>query len=401
MMLALRGAAVSAVLCLASAASPPPIGPNEAIIFADHFSGPLLNTSVWKHELTLSGEGNWEFEWYSNNRTVSYVRNGSLVISPQLTVNAIGAAGLAGADVNLWGGDPATACTDNGFFGCERTGGGGGNIINPVLSARVRTAETFAFKYGRVEVVARMPRGDWMWPAIWLMPTEAAYGQWPASGEIDIAESRGNARGYPAGGCESFGSTLHYGPYWPEDAYLTTHATYSAPSGDLSTDFHTYGLLWTAERMTTYIDNTVVLDVNINETFWSRGGFATSQPGISSPWQDSPNANAPFDQRMYILLNVAVGGTNGYFPDAMGGKPWSDTSDSAANLFWAAYASQWGPTWASGSPMMIDSVTVRQDPAQGEYRLAISSTAQRLPTHPPPFSFSPSAGGDYAFRPML
>jgi len=364
--------AASAVVSAALAAAPPPIGPNEKIVFQDDFSGPLLDTSIWKHELTLSGEGNWEFEWYTNNRTVSSVKNGSLVISPQLTASAIGAAGLGSADVNLWGGDPATACTDNGFFGCERTGGGGGNIINPVLSARVRTAETFAFKYGRVETVARLPRGDWMWPAVWLMPTNAAYGEWPASGEIDIVESRGNARGYAGGGgCEAFSSTLHYGPYWPSDGYLNAHANYSAPSGDLSTDFHTYGLLWTAERLTTYIDDVVVLDVPVNVSFWERGGWAASAPGSANPWADSPNAVAPFDQRMYLIINLAVGGTNGYFPDGVGGKPWSDTSGSAANAFWAA-KDAWYPSWTS--PFMVDSVKVWQDPAQG---------------------------GDYALRPML
>ena len=362
---------LAAAAAVALAAAPPPIGPNEAVIFADNFDGPGINMTVWKHELTLSGEGNWEFEWYTNNRTVSYVRNGSLCIQPQLTASAIGAAGLATADVNLWGGDPATACTDNGFYGCERTGGGGGNVINPVLSARLRTAESFAFRYGRVEVRARLPRGDWLWPAIWLMPTNAAYGVWPASGEIDIMESRGNARGYPGGGCESVSSTLHFGPYWPLDGYETAHASYAAADGDLTTDFHTYGLLWTQERLVTYIDDTIVLDVPVNTSFWARGGWETSAPGSASPWEDSPNAVAPFDQRMYLIINVAAGGTNGYFPDGAAGKPWQDTSSSAANEFWAA-ESAWYPSWTS--PFMIDSVKVYQDPAQG---------------------------GDYVLRPML
>jgi len=361
--------ALSALAALAAAAAPPPIGPTEAIVFQDDFNS--LDLTIWKHELTLSGEGNWEFEWYGNNRTVSYAKNGTLFISPKLTASVIGAAGLNNADVNLWGGDPATACTDNGFYGCERTGGGGGNIINPIISARLRTAESFAFKYGRVEFVARLPRGDWMWPALWLMPTNAAYGQWPASGEIDIVESRGNARGYPGGGCESFSSTLHYGPYWPQDAYLNAHASYSAPSGDLSTDFHTYGLLWTKTGITTYIDDTVVLDLPVNESFWERGNFDATVPGSANPWSDSENDVAPFDQRMYIIMNVAVGGTNGYFPDGAASKPWQDTSNSAANEFWSA-SSQWLPSWTS--PMMVDSVKVWQAPEQG---------------------------GDYVLRPML
>ncbi len=60
-------------------------------------------------------------------------------------------------------------------------------------SAAVRTVESFAFTYGRVEVRAKLPRGDWLWPAIWLLPKWHQYGDWPTSGEIDIMESRGNA----------------------------------------------------------------------------------------------------------------------------------------------------------------------------------------------------------------
>ena len=136
-----------------------------------------------------------EFEAYLNNRSISYARNGTLHIKPAFMADSMN---LASADLNLWSGDPATTCTDNFDYGCERVGGA--NIINPIASAKLRTAETFTFTYGRVEVVAQMPAGDWLWPAIWLMPTEAAYGPWPTSGEIDIAESRGNAASYAAGG---------------------------------------------------------------------------------------------------------------------------------------------------------------------------------------------------------
>ena len=56
-------------------------------------------------------------------------------------------------------------------------------------------------------------QGDWLWPAFWLLPKDGAYGTWPASGEIDIMESRGNAPGYPGGGVNAFGSTLHWGAW--------------------------------------------------------------------------------------------------------------------------------------------------------------------------------------------
>ena len=83
-------------------------------------------------------------------------------------------------------------------------------MLNPIQSARLRTANSFSFKYGRVEIRAQLPRGDWIWPAIWMMPRYNAYGGWPASGEIDIMESRGNAPGYPLGGHNAYGSTLHW-----------------------------------------------------------------------------------------------------------------------------------------------------------------------------------------------
>ena len=186
------------------------------------------------------------------------------------------------------------------------------------------------------------------------MPTEAAYGPWPTSGEIDIAESRGNAASYAPGGRNTVGSTLHYGPYCCDDAYLTEHASYTLPSGDLSEGFHTYGLTWNSSMIQTYVDTTVVLTAPINETFFARGGFPDT---IDNPWQDGA-MNAPFDKGFYLILNLAVGGTNGYFPDGPE-KPWSDTSDFAANEFWAA-ASTWRPTWTS--PFLVDSVRVWQTP---------------------------------------
>ncbi|KAJ8312733.1 hypothetical protein KUTeg_010106 [Tegillarca granosa] len=80
-------------------------------------------------------------------------------------------------------------CTGNAFYGCSRHGSSS-NILNPVQSARIRSSRGFNFKYGKLEVEAKMPKGDWLWPAIWMLPKWYGYGNWPASGEIDIVESR-------------------------------------------------------------------------------------------------------------------------------------------------------------------------------------------------------------------
>lgn len=64
---------------------------------------------------------------------------------------------------NLQGGSPADLCTGNNYWGCERAGNPT-NLVNPIQSARLRTVNSFAFKYGKIEVIAQMPKGDWLWP---------------------------------------------------------------------------------------------------------------------------------------------------------------------------------------------------------------------------------------------
>jgi beta-glucanase (GH16 family) len=307
----------------------------ETLIFSDDFSKGI-DFSVWKHEITMGGGGNWEFEYYANNRSNSFVRDGVLHLKPTLTADRLGAAAVDGTiptTLELWGSAPADECTSAAFYGCSRASGGG-NVLNPVQSARLRTAGTFSFKYGRLEVEAKLPRGDWIWPAIWLLPEEQAYGLWPASGEIDLMESRGNDPSYSAGGNNCFGSTLHFGPFYPEDPYELTHAESCTTDGStLNDDFHTYGLVWNENELYTYLDSPSnrVLNLQMNESFWEKGGWSKNN-ALNNPWDGQPN-NAPFDQKFYLIFNVAVGGVNGYFPDGVGGKPWSDKSTNAARDF--------------------------------------------------------------------
>ena len=197
-----------------------------------------------------------------------------------------------------------------------------------------------------------MPKGDWLWPAIWLLPTDQSYGRWPASGEIDIIESRGNSPSYAPGGYDTFGSTLHWGPSWKEDKWQLTHA--EKKGVDLADDFHIYGLIWNETYIGTYFDSEddVVLSFPIEKSFWELGGWPS--PPWSNPW-DGRGKIAPFDRRFYLIINLACGGTNGYFPDGVGNKPWSDSASNAMDQFYDA-KDQWYPTWTS--PMAVDSVKV-------------------------------------------
>lgn len=75
------------------------------LIFEDTFD--TLDFKKWQHEITLAGGGNWEFQWYLNNRSNSYTDNGILYLAPTLTTDTIGDAGLTSANLNIHGGSPA------------------------------------------------------------------------------------------------------------------------------------------------------------------------------------------------------------------------------------------------------------------------------------------------------
>lgn len=243
-------------------------------------------------------------------------------------------------------------------------------VINPVRSARLHTKKSVNIKYGKVEVTARMPTGDWLWPAIWMLPKDNVYGEWPKSGEIDvsakrccfeasadplsqIAEARGNNASYGFRGNNYVNSALHWGPTPKFDRYYWTQGWRNMRRATWAEDYHTFGMEWNENFLWTYVDSRVnqVISLRFNkESFWSRGKFPTTMQNgsdivkLTNIWSKSEENVAPFDQEFYLILNLAVGGTNGWFPDSVGGKPWIDDSLSAMSDFWLA-KDKWYSTW--------------------------------------------------------
>lgn len=83
---------------------------------------------------------------------------------------------------------------------------------------------------------------------------------------------------------------------------------------------------------------------------WERGNFGATivnQSALHDPWSQTGRANTPFDEDFYLILNVAVGATNGFFRDGVGNKPWGDGSLMAPKEFWMA-KDRWYPTWGEG-----------------------------------------------------
>lgn len=236
------------------------------LLFEDDFK--TLDTNVWNHEIQRGGFGSGSFEWTTDDPKNSYVDAEGLHIVPTLTTNS---TDITTAEINngyVLNLTTARTCTSvSGVQGdCSiRSNVTSGAIINPVRSARLNTQGKKTITYGRVEVVAKLPQGDWLWPAIWMMPEpqgphgQGAYGPWPASGEIDIMESRGNAgQDYPDGR-DSTTSALHWGPLPSVDAFWKTSGKHNVRRTDYSESFHTFGLEWNENYLFTYVDTRLVV----------------------------------------------------------------------------------------------------------------------------------------------
>jgi len=330
------------------------------LIFEETFDN--FDLAKWEHEITLAGGGNWEFEYYNNNRTNSYTQDGNLHIRPTFLSDDTGEDFLYSGDLDVNGGAPADACTNPGFYGCKRQGTAA-NALNPIKSARIRSLESFSFKYGTLVVRAKLPAGDWLWPAIWLLPRYNFYGTWPSSGEIDLMESRGNKNFVNPSkvniGTQQSSSTLHWGPTVNTNQWSRTHFEKNNASG-YDTAFHEYKMVWSPTGFQFFIDNNSMGTITPpTGGFWQLGEFDKST--YSNPWRAATKM-APFDQQFYILINLAVGGTNFFGDDVTntGGKPWKNNSPTASTDFWKG-RSQWQPTWnmaTDSSHFLIDSVRV-------------------------------------------
>ncbi len=141
-------------------------------------------------------------------------------------------------------------------------------------SARLLTKGKFSFKYGKVDIMAKLPSGGGTWPALWMLGSNIDNTTWPACGEIDIMEYKGND-------INKIYSTLHY----------TGHSGGGGDStntmiSNVSTEFHLYSVDWRADAIKFYVDN------KLFKTF------------INS-------ASLPFNQNFFLLFNVAMGGNFG------------------------------------------------------------------------------------------
>lgn len=213
------------------------------LVWYDEFEGNELDTDKWSYQLGtgsqfgLTGWGNNELQYYTDREDNVYIEDGMLHITARQE-----------------------------FF----------QNMN-YTSGRLRTINKGDWKFGRFEFRAKLPEGQGLWPAIWMLPTEEVYGGWPSSGEIDIMELVGHEP-------STIHGTVHFGPSWPSQQRTRT---YSLDEGKFSDDFHVFEIEWVEDKISWFVDG---------EEFYSVTPASLS------------NQNYPFNETFHLLLNVAVGG---------------------------------------------------------------------------------------------
>jgi len=221
-------------------------------VWSDEFDGTSIDTSKWQFEVNCDGGGNNELQCYTARDTNAKVQNGKLIITAKP----------------------------------ENYGGKG------YTSARMNTAKSASWLFGKFEMRAKLPKGKHLWPAFWMLPTDYKYGSWAASGEIDIMEYRGQVNNKIEG-------TLHFGGMWPNNMYQGCGP--KDMGADLSADFHVFGVEWDKDQIRWYMDGKMYHSMTLVRSFYSGRG--------TNPY----NADRqPFDQRFHLLINLAIGG--GFFP---------------------------------------------------------------------------------------
>jgi beta-glucanase (GH16 family) len=236
---------------------PPPIPPSTGFVltWSDEFNGADGSTpdsTKWTYDIGGDGWGNSELETYTNRAVNAQIKSGDLVIIAQ-----------------------------------KETFTGTDGITRDYTSARLKTQNLFAQAYGRFEARIKIPAGQGMWPAFWMLGNDIATTGWPKCGEIDIMENIGREPGMAHG-------SLH-GPSSSAPTSDETSTITLPNNAKFADDFHVYAVEWDPTEVRFYVDS---------------NNYATFQ---KANWP--ANGTWVFDHPFFIVLNVAVGGSWPGAPD--------------------------------------------------------------------------------------
>ena len=207
------------------------------LVWSDEFSGKTIDPLVWNYDIGGSGWGNNELEYYTNSSKNVFVTNGYLVIEAR----------------------KETYKTNN------------------YTSARLLSKDKKSFTYGRIDFRAKLPKGQGIWPALWMLGSNISTKSWPACGEIDIMELLGHEPQKTYG-------TIHWGAAGGPSTHIG--GNYLLNSQTFSDSFHVFSLLWETNKLSFLIDNIPFFSADKSQV----------------------NGDYPFDKPFFFIMNVAVGG---------------------------------------------------------------------------------------------
>uniref|UniRef100_A0A2A4JH28 Uncharacterized protein n=1 Tax=Heliothis virescens TaxID=7102 RepID=A0A2A4JH28_HELVI len=310
------------------------------LLFEDNFNSGIEKGKIWTPEIMFPGEPDFPFNVYLNDRNL-HVRDGRLLIKP-ITLES-----KYGEDFVRQSLDITARCTGTiGTTDCSRVASGP-QILPPIITSKITTKNKFAFKYGRIEISARLPLGDWIYPEIQLEPRDHVYGvRNYASGLMRIATVKGNVES---------AKKLYAGPImFDSEPYRSVYLKEKAGSDLWSRDFHNYSLEWRPDGISLFVDGEKYSEVTPPEEGFYKTA-SENQVAAASQWLKGTTI-APFDEMFYISLGLNVGGVH-EFPDT-DSKPWKNRATKAMLNFWNA-REQWYSTWYDDtSALLVDYVRV-------------------------------------------
>jgi beta-glucanase (GH16 family) len=231
--------------------------PGYTLVWSDEFSGNTLDLSAWNQELG-TGSGGWgnnELEYYTNSQKNTFVSSGNLIIE------------------------------------ARREDMGNSHYT----SGRMTTQDKKLFKFGRIDIRAKLPVGKGIWPALWMLGANINSAGWPACGEIDIMELIGIQPSIVYG-------TMHWGT---SSSHKSKGSNYELSSGDFSDEFHVFSIIWKQDSISWYVDDQLFLetsssDVGAYDYPFNSDQFFIFNVAVGGNWPGSPDNSTVFPERMFV-----------------------------------------------------------------------------------------------------
>lgn len=253
-----------AACCLAPLAGAQTL-PGWTLVWADEFDQPdgsQPDPSRWTFDVGGGGWGNNELQTYTTRTNNCRVENGQLIIEAR----------------------------QEAFTGPD-------GITRPYTSARIKTQGRAAWTFGRIETRVRLPRGNGMWPAFWMLGTNFPTAGWPACGEIDIMEHIGREPTRVHG-------TIH-GPGYSGGNGIGQSFTLPG-GGDFANDFHVFAVEWETNRIRWFVDGQqffVTTPASLpagRQWVFNHGQFLLLNLAVGGNWPGSPDSSTVFPQRLTV-----------------------------------------------------------------------------------------------------